>query len=67
MSPDKVEVTWDAPKGSWLVRIELGEEVVRRHVTLGKNAADDDLRAAANKAVADEGYDANPAAVVINR
>jgi hypothetical protein len=47
MRPDKVEVSWDAAKSSWLIRIEVGEEVVRRHANLPKAEADDALRAAA--------------------
>jgi hypothetical protein len=67
MRPDKVEVSWDAAKSSWLIRIEVGEEVVRRHANLPKAEADDALRAAAAKAVADEGYEPNPAAIRIVR
>jgi len=67
MRPDKVEVSWDATKSSWLVRIEVGEEVVRRHFALPKNAPDDALRSAAQKAVTDEGYQPDPAVVTIAR
>ena len=67
MRPDKVEISWDATKSSWLVRIEVGEEVVRRHVTLPKTAADDALRSAATKAVTDEGYQPDPAVLSIAR
>ncbi|HUO33631.1 MAG TPA: hypothetical protein VMU43_01440 [Candidatus Acidoferrum sp.] len=69
MRPDKVEISWDATKSSWLVRIEVGEEVVRRHISLPKSAADDALRAAAAKAVADEGYQPtpDPAVTIVHR
>lgn len=67
MRPDKVEVSWDATKSSWLIRIEVGEEVVRRHANLPKAEADDALRSAALKAVTDEGYQPDPAVVTIRR
>jgi len=69
MRPDRVEISWDEGKSSWLVRIEVGEEVVRRHVGLAKNADEQALRAAAKKAVEDEGYEAgtDPGVVTIRR
>jgi len=29
MRPDRMEVSWDAEKSKWLIRIETGEEVIR--------------------------------------
>jgi hypothetical protein len=52
MHADRVEVSWDASKSSWLLRIETGEEVILRHCTLSK------------KTVADEGYELDPATLV---
>lgn len=49
MNADSVEVSWDKEAGKWLVRIRVGEEVVRRyseqppdvdHVTLQIEAVD---------------------------
>jgi hypothetical protein len=57
MRPDQVEVSWDAAKSKWLVRIGTGEEVVRRHCDAPKNADEQSLRSAAQKTVADEGYE----------
>jgi hypothetical protein len=34
MRSDHVEVSWDADKSNWLVRIKSGEEVIRRHCKL---------------------------------
>ncbi len=31
MHADRVEVSWDAAKSNWLVRIMTGEEVIRGH------------------------------------
>ena len=58
MRADRVEVSWDAAKSKWLVRIQSGEEVIRRHCNVAKNADDQTLRAAAEKTVLDEGYEA---------
>jgi hypothetical protein len=57
MRADRVEVTWDEDKASWLVRIVNGEEVIRRHCKLAKNAAQQTLRSAVQKTLADEGFE----------
>ncbi len=57
MRADRVEVSWDAAKSQWLVRIEAGEEVIRRHCNAPKNADEDTLRSAARKTLQDEGYE----------
>jgi hypothetical protein len=64
MQANHVEVSWDASKSSWLLRIEAGEEVIRRHCTLPKNADEQTLRSAIEKAVAEEGYELDPATLV---
>ena len=60
MGPDRVEVWWDAAKSNWLIRIETGEEVIRRHCASLKNADDQTLRSAVQKTVEDEGYEVAP-------
>jgi hypothetical protein len=67
MRPDRVEVTWDAEKSQWLVRIVTGEEVVRRHCNLAKSADEAALRAAALQTVRDEGYEADASNISIAR
>jgi hypothetical protein len=67
MRADKVEVSWDAGKSDWLVRIESGEEVIRRHCKAPKDADEKTLRAKAEETVKDEGYEASAAAVCIRR
>ena len=57
MRADRVEISWDTDKSNWLIRIEAGEEVVRRHCNLPRSADESSLRAAAQKTVTDEGYD----------
>jgi hypothetical protein len=49
-----------------LVRIKSGEEVIRRHCDAPKDADENSLRAAVQKTLADEGYEADPARILIN-
>ncbi|MGC2278683.1 MAG: hypothetical protein WA603_01620 [Candidatus Acidiferrales bacterium] len=67
MRADRVEVSWDAAKSKWLIRIESGEEVIRRHCDVSKNADDQTLRSAAQKTVEDEGYEADPSQISFRR
>ncbi|MGA8102495.1 MAG: hypothetical protein WB869_10095 [Candidatus Acidiferrales bacterium] len=67
MRPDNVEVSWDAAKSKWLIRIRTGEEVIRRHCDAPKNADDQTLRAVAQKTVQDEGYQLDPAQITVRR
>jgi len=67
MHADRVEVSWDDEKSKWLVRIEAGEEVVRRHGDLSRDADEPSLRAAAQKTVADEGYEFDAAEITVLR
>jgi hypothetical protein len=67
MQPDRVDVSWDAASSKWLVRIEIGEEVVRRHCKLPKDADDQALHAAVQQTVVDEGFEADPSRVTIRR
>lgn len=67
MRADRVEVSWDGGKSDWLVRIESGSEVIRRHCKASKDADEKTLRAKADEAVKDEGYEADAASVSIKR
>jgi hypothetical protein len=67
MHADQVEVSWDAGKSKWLVRIVNGEEVIRRYCNLPKDADEKALGTAAQKTVQDEGYEADPAVVSVRR
>ena len=40
MLADRADVSWDDSKSKWMVRIENGEEVIRRHCDLPKSADD---------------------------
>ena len=65
MHADKAEVSWDTSKSKWLVRIQSGDEVMRRHCNIPKSATDQQLRAAAEQTVRDDGYDIDPAAITV--
>jgi hypothetical protein len=67
MKADRVEVSWDATKRNWLVRIEIGAEVIRRHCDQPQDADEQALRAAARTTVADEGYEFEPASITVRR
>jgi hypothetical protein len=67
MHVDHVDVSWDGQKSKWLIRIAAGEEVIRRHCDIGKNADEQTLRAAAQKTVQEEGYDHEVSAINIHR
>jgi len=62
-----VEVSWDAEKSKWLIRIAEGEEVIRRHCDLPRNADEGSLRTAAQKTVQDEGYEFDSSKLTIKR
>jgi hypothetical protein len=65
---DKAEVSWDVDKKSWLVRIQIGEEVIRRHSKDAKqDASDEALRTLATATATDEGYELSNDTVFIKR
>ena len=64
----KATVDWDSQKKQWLVRVQIGEEVIRR--PLGKAAKDANEEALRSQAVAtakDEGYEVDPSTIAIVR
>jgi len=67
MRAERVEVSWDAKHSNWSVRIEAGEEVIRRHSDVPKSTNEPTLRLAVARMVRDEGYDVDEAEVVVHR
>jgi len=57
MQADFAEMSWDSGKGQWLLRMGIGDEVIRRHCKNAQDANESDLRAVAEKTVVDEGYE----------
>jgi len=52
------EVFWEESKKAWIVRIQVGEEAVRRTCKkAGRETGDDALRSLAVQTAHDEGYD----------
>lgn len=66
MQADRVEVTHDEHSNDWLVRIQVGEEVIRRRCRESKDADESTLRTAAVKIASDEGYTVDPSNVVFS-
>jgi hypothetical protein len=67
MRADRVEASWDPGKSKWLVRIQSGEEVLRRYCNIKKDADEQTIRTAAETTTKDEGYEVEPANVTIRR
>ncbi len=67
MRADRVEASWDPAKKKWLVRIQLGEEVIRRFCDAPKDADEQKIRAAAQATLRDEGYEPDVAQMTIRR
>ena len=67
MRADRAEISWDAPKSKWLVRIAVGEEVIRRYCDLARTASQSDLRAAVQKTLQDEGFEFDSAAITVQQ
>jgi hypothetical protein len=65
MRADRVEVTWDTTKGSWLIRIVNGEEVIRRRSNLPKDSDAQKLRSMVERTLTDEGFEPDPVNTVI--
>ena len=67
MQADRVELSWDSAKRNWLVRIEIGAEVIRRHYDRSRDADEETLRAAAAQLVVDEGYQVDHSRISVVR
>ncbi len=65
MQADRAEISWDSGKSKWMVKISVGEEVIRRYCDLPQSAGENDLRAAAQKTLKDEGYEPEGVAISI--
>jgi hypothetical protein len=63
---DNAQVSWDKDKSKWLIRIQIGEEVIRRWCDEPKDAGLETVRAAAIQTAHDEGYELEAGAVTMN-
>lgn len=66
MKAERVEVARDEQRNQWLIRIKVGEEVIRRHCNEPKHADENTLRNVAVKIASDEGYTVDPSNVVFS-
>jgi hypothetical protein len=67
MRADKVEASWDPGKKKWLMRVCVGEEVIRRFCDAPKDAQEETLKSLAQKTLVDEGYEPEPGVWEIRR
>jgi len=68
LKADNLEVTWESQKRAWQVRIQAGEEVVKRPIAGASRDADEaTLRSLAIQTAQDDGYDGASAAISISR
>jgi hypothetical protein len=65
MRADRAEISWDTEKTKWVIRISVGEEVIRRYCSLPQTASETDLRAAAQTTLRDEGYELEGEAITV--
>lgn len=67
MQADRLEVSWDTERSKWLVRIEAGDEVIRRRFDAPQSMDDRSLRNFALKESQEEGYEVADANISIKR
>jgi hypothetical protein len=65
MKADQVDVSWDDDKDKWLIRITVGEEVIRRYCDEAKNTDPAKLRLLAEQTAENEGYEVNAADIFL--
>jgi hypothetical protein len=68
LKAEKATVNWDPAKKQWHVRVQIGEEVIKRALSnTPHDASEDVLRSRAVETAKDEGYDVDAAQVAITR
>ena len=65
LSADRIEVTRDEQHKKWLMRIWVGDEVIRRYCNEPASAGRAELLDAALKTANDEGYSIDPSNVIL--
>jgi hypothetical protein len=65
---DSAQVAWDAEKKHWIVRLKIGEEVVKRPCAKSKYEVDEQvLREMAITTARDDGYDLDASSISVQR
>src|SRR5262249_1775842 len=67
LKAEKTTVTWDADKKQWHVRVQIGEEVIKRPLKSSHEASEDDLRSRAVQIAKDEGYEVDASKIAVQR
>jgi hypothetical protein len=67
MVADRVQVSWDADKRKWVVKVEVGLEVIRRYCNLPRDADESSLRTAAENTAIHEGYQVSADKIAVMR
>ena len=68
LKAEKATVNWDPAKKQWHVRVQIGEEVIKRALSkTPQDASEDVLRSRAVETAKDEGYEVDSAQVAIQR
>jgi hypothetical protein len=65
---DSAKVDWDPDKKQWHVRVQTGEEVIKRRLPkTPRDAGEEVLRSLAVETARADGYDVDPASVAVAR
>jgi hypothetical protein len=65
---DTAAVSWDAQRKCWVIRLRVGEEVIKRPApNVARNVNDEVLHSTAVKTANDEGYELDPTSVTVTR
>lgn len=68
LKAEKATVNWDPAKKQWHVRVQIGEEVIKRALAkTPQDASEDILRSRAVETAKDEGYEIDAARIAIQR
>ena len=67
MRADSAEVSWNPAKNKWLLRIRVGEEVIRRYCGTPKTADEETIKSVVQQTLKDDGYDPDPKELTIRR
>jgi len=68
LKAEKATVNWDPAKKEWHVRVQIGEEVIKRALAkTPHDASEDILRSRAVETAKDEGYEIGASQVAIER
>ena len=68
LKAEKATVNWDPAKKQWHVRVQIGEEVIKRALSkTPQDATEDILRSRAVETAKDEGYEVDAAKIAIQR